>query len=145
MRELSGRAKFDGSFRLLGQAAWAPAAVVLAHAAASRLWGHGPYVDPVMHFLGGMAVAYFFRCAASLPLLGISNPLSRDLLALGWACIAALLWECGEFASDQLFGTSIQVSVADTMWDLILGMCGAILVLCLRRLGSQSTTPKGAS
>ena len=47
------------------EALWAPIAVVVLHWAAGGLLGHEPYVDPVMHFLGGAAAA-FFRSLASI-------------------------------------------------------------------------------
>ena len=41
--------------------AWAPISVLIGHSIFAKFFGHEPYVDPVMHFSGGVAAAYFFR------------------------------------------------------------------------------------
>lgn len=127
---------FRRGLLLIRDAAWAPAGVLLIHAVAGRLWGHEPYVDPVMHFLGGAAVAFFFRRAAviSEEILGAPSPLALDLVAFGLACTAALFWEFGELLSDLVLGSHIQVSAANTLRDLALGLTGAVVLLLTRHL-----------
>jgi len=44
----------------------------------------------------------------------------------------AVLWEFGEFIPDRIFGTNIQISLANTMQDLAMGMLGASVILALR-------------
>ena len=45
--------------------------------------------------------------------------------------LSAVLWECFEFAADQLLGQSMQqlisVGVEDTMWDMISATTGGII------------------
>lgn len=123
------------------EAAWAPIAVLILHEVAGRIWGHEPHVDPVMHFLGGLAAAFFFRHAASTAgtLLGRPTPLALDLLAFGLTCAVALFWEFGEFASDRLLRTTVQRGLQNTMRDLMLGVSGGFLYLAARRFMPRST------
>ena len=122
--------------RLAVEVLWAPAAVVLLHWTAGALFGHEPYVDPVMHFSGGLAVAYASRHAvlAGIDVFGRLTPLAADLFAFGATSAAAVVWEIGEFASDQLIHTNVQLSLENTMRDLILGVTGAAMFLLIRRV-----------
>lgn len=120
--------------RLAREAAWAPAAVLVLHAMGGALFGHEPYVDPVMHLLGGAAAAFFFRRAGSAakPLLGALTEPALDLLSFGLTCAIALGWEFAEFLVDHVFGTNVQLSLGNTMRDLFLGVTGALLYLTTR-------------
>lgn len=40
-------------------ALWAPIIVLIARGIAGKLFGHEPYVDPIMHFSGGLGIAFF--------------------------------------------------------------------------------------
>jgi hypothetical protein len=121
--------------RLAREAAWAPGAVLVLHLVAGALFGHEPVVDPVMHLLGGIAAAYFFRRAASVAgfLLGTPTRLGSDLLAFGLTNAAALFWEIGEFVLDHLARTNTQGDLENTMRDLMFGVTGAILYLAAAR------------
>jgi hypothetical protein len=107
------------------------------------LLGHEPFVDPTMHFLGGMAAAYFFRYACSLARRWVGTPTEAglDLLAFGLTCAVASLWEFGEFAADEYFGTHTQVGFGNTMRDLALGIGGSIVCLLARRQVRGSHEP----
>ncbi len=124
---------------VLGQvarrAAWAPLTVIVLHSVAGHYFGHEPYVDPVMHFMGGVAAAYFMLNSASLAqtVLGVLTPLGRDMLAFGITGSAALMWEVGEFVGDQLRGTNVQRGLNNTMRDLILGVSGGVICIALKR------------
>lgn len=88
-----------------------------------------------MHFMGGVAAAYFVRSSAPIAqaILGVLTPLGRDMLAFGIAGSAALMWEVGEFVGDQLRGTNVQRGLNNTMRDLILGVSGGVLCIALTR------------
>jgi|CXWL01.1.fsa_nt_gi hypothetical protein len=117
----------------LGPIAWAPPAVFLGHALAAALFGHEPYVDTASHFLGGAAMAHFLdRLPRLAPArLGSPSPFLRRFAVVGGATIVALLWELAELASDLFLGTRIQLSAANTLRDLTLGLAGAICVATL--------------
>ena len=123
-------------------AAWAPLSVLIGHSIFARIFGHEPYVDPVMHFSGGVAAAYFFlKVSAMVPeALGALMEGARDLLSFGLTCGVALFWEIGEFSSDTFLGTNIQPSNANTMRDLILGTVGALVFLLFRCLSLRKKT-----
>ena len=117
--------------RIVREALWAPIAVVIVHWLAGGWWGHEPFVDPVMHFTGGAAAAFFFWRAAGCGqrFLGDLSPIARGLLAFGLATVAVVAWEFGEFLLDAYRETSGQRSLANTMRDLFLGVSGAVLYI----------------
>ncbi|MES2943151.1 MAG: hypothetical protein V4772_09815 [Pseudomonadota bacterium] len=121
--------------QLFRQAAWAPIAVLLFHALMVRT----PYrvqFDGVHHFLGGVTISYFLLksvCIAS-PIIGSLRPVGTYLFAFALACAAAVFWEIAEFAADQFFGTHIQITLTETMGDLIFGVAGAASTLLLMAL-----------
>lgn len=129
------RARMGIASRLIRSAAWVPLAVIALHSIAGQLFGHEPYVDPMTHFLGGTAAAFFVLQASSIAsaALGTLKPAGRDLLALGITCAAALCWEVAEFASDRVLGTNVQRSLDNTMRDLILGAVGGVVCIAVSR------------
>ena len=110
---------------------WAPLAVLAASFPVAAM-PFAEVVYPVLHLLGGMALAYFFRRAVRL-VHGAWPPLLSSVVAFSLACTGALAWEIAEFAIDFLFGTTLQEGLLDTMTDLILAAAGAAAWLALRR------------
>jgi uncharacterized membrane protein YjdF len=90
-------------------------------------------LDLLLHFLGGVVLAFFFfgavRKAAAL--LGDLRPVTHYLLAFSLACNFAALWEIAEFTVDQLAGLRMQKGMHDTMGDLVAGALGAACALGL--------------
>jgi acyl dehydratase len=132
----NGPLDWNSFVRVCREAVWAPVAVLLIHAVAGKLFGHEPYVDPVMHFSGGLAMAFFFQrtCSIASGLFGKPSRLAIDLLAFGLTCAAALFWEFGEFFGDLYRGTHVQRGLGNTMRDLLLGTSGGILYLIAARI-----------
>ncbi|MFP4400737.1 MAG: hypothetical protein ACLFPQ_02565 [Candidatus Woesearchaeota archaeon] len=56
------------------------------------------------------------------------NPYFVALFAISFAIAMGALWEILEFSLDYFFSTDLQLSLADTMWDLIVDTLGAIIV-----------------
>lgn len=111
-------------------AAWAPIIVLILHAIVLRTpWRQN--LDWLLHFLGGAATAYFLFHAARLltQILGQLRMPTHYLLAFGLTCAIAVGWEIVEFLSDQILGTQVQHSLAETMRDLICGVLGAVFSL----------------
>lgn len=50
-----------------------------------------------------------------------------SLLSFAFATGGGAVWEIFEFAMDNFFGTNMQKSADDTMWDLIVNALGALL------------------
>ena len=122
--------------RVAREVGWAPVTVLVLHSVSGRIFGHEPYVDPAMHFSGGVVAAYFFRNAGSIGsrFLGTPTHLALDLLAFGLTCAVALLWELGELVSDEYLGTNVLRDVHNTVRDLFLGMLGGILYIAAARV-----------
>lgn len=118
---------------------WAPL-LVLAVSFPVSLLAFAESLYPLLHLLGGAALAYFFRRAVRL-VHGGWPPLLSSLVAFSLASTGALAWEIAEFAVDFVFGTMLQEGLFDTMTDLILSCAGAAAWLALRR-GVQDLAPR---
>lgn len=137
----------DTAIEILRRAAWPPAAVFGAHVAASRVfdaYAHWPWLDVPMHLLGGMAIACFF--ARALEVLARRRAAARvdgrvaALLVFALTCSAAVFWEFAEFVSDRLAGTTAQLSLEDTLLDLLLGIVGGTAYLAGQALARRSAS-----
>ena len=108
--------------------------MIVAHWLAGEWFGHEPVVDPVMHFSGGVAAAYFIWHSAvcARRYLGDMSILAIGLLAFALAMVAAVGWEFAEFVGDRLRGTNVQHGLANTMRDLFLGAGGALAYVAIR-------------
>jgi hypothetical protein len=122
--------------RAIREAAWPGLLVLVGHAVLGELFGHEPYVDPAMHFLGGVAAAFFFTRLPGLLPRYFAQPTATvtGLLGIGLTSAVAILWELGEYLSDVLFGTRIQYDVGNTMRDLVNGMAGATALVVAERV-----------
>ena len=126
--------------RILSEAAWAPGAVLLLAFIVDRQDARQLYW--LLHVLGGAAMAFFFLrgLAIAEPLFGPLRPAVRYVGAFALACGAALAWELGEFAADQLTGSWLQEDLADTISDLGFSMCGAAGYLAAAAFTRRSPT-----
>jgi hypothetical protein len=130
---------------VLREAAWPGVTVLVAHAFLGEVFGHEPYVDPAMHFLGGVAAAMFFsRIGPFFPsLLGTLLPQARRILAFTATTTVAVLWEFGEYLSDLYLGTRTHTSIGSTLRDLFNGMLGALVYIAVEYLLSSSAVIMG--
>lgn len=119
---------------------WLPAVVFLVHYAAGRFhfYAHYPDIDRVLHFLGGFSIAF-----ATSEILTVLN--TRGLLVVqpSWvilpisvsnAALFAILWEGYEFVLNRVYGVHIQTELDDTLYDLFLGVAGALACWILASL-----------
>ncbi len=118
--------------RLLVRAGWAPLVVLIFH----QVILHTPYrqqLDFVMHYSGGVAIAFFFwhtlDCCAHW--FGRLTSFARYLFTFALACTMGLFWEFAELFSDVVYGSHIQHNVRETMRDLIADATGALTTLTL--------------
>lgn len=119
---------------------WAPLAVLLASFPIANLrYAESAY--SVLHLLGGVALAWFFRRSVRIVYRGWP-PVLSSLVAFALACTGALAWEVAEFAIDFVFGTTLQKGLLDTMTDLILAAGGAAAWLALRRCPMPRVQPQ---
>ena len=138
--------------RTLRDGGWAPLLVFGAHVVASRIvpgYDSFPDLDVPMHFLGGMAIAFFFhvafRNASRYHVLGPYHRLTHVALVFSFTCTAAVFWEFAEFISDRYFGSHAQGGLVDTMKDMALGIGGGIVFLGISQLLHRSPTPPGGN
>jgi hypothetical protein len=118
---------------------WAPLLVFTIHvfvSAVLHLYNFWPNADIPMHFSGGLAIAFFIsRCFQLLPRESVkrSHVVLLELVLIGsLTASAAVFWEFAEFFADQLFGTNVQVSVANIMQDIAMGILGATFLILIR-------------
>jgi hypothetical protein len=119
------------SIAALFEAGWAPAAVFVFHlllARVLRLYLAHPTVDIAMHFLGGLAIAFFFwRTSVHASKAGVIGGINRTgigVVVFGLTCAAAVFWEFAEYLSDRYFGTNTQLGLSDTLGDMLCGIVG---------------------
>jgi hypothetical protein len=125
-----------GFKKVMRKAAWAPAAIFLIHTFISLVFGHKPALDPSMHFLGGMAMAFFFHelLNVSTALFGESRYFPRLILSFCFATTVAVFWEFMEFGGGEATGVYSQHSIKETMYDLLLGCGGAACYVMLQMI-----------
>jgi hypothetical protein len=118
--------------------AWAPGSIFLFHVIASKgfdAYYHFPGLDIPMHFFGGVAIAYFcygsFINAKRFELLGNPNKFVEIITIFSLASTSTIFWEFAEYISDHLFGTHMQGGLEDTLLDMLLGMCGGLLLISI--------------
>jgi hypothetical protein len=116
----------------LRAAAWAPLGVflfyVLAHSL--QLFKRFPPLDIPTHFLGGVAITYFYRVAIRnvQKLVGeIPFPI-QVIFAFTCTGTTTIFWELYEYIFDFFFGTHMVRGVTDTTVDFFVGLSGALVV-----------------
>jgi hypothetical protein len=115
------------------KALWAPALVFILHSLLANKLGHEPYVDPVMHFCGGAAIAFFFWQSAKCCKRSISNR-----WVFGLTTLVAIAWEFMEYLLMVNRGWGMDWGAVNSLRDLILGMSGAALIIFMKTRNKRS-------
>lgn len=127
----------DWFITTLREAAWAPLGVVTFYliGLALDLFDMFPPLDIPTHFMGGVAITYFFRSAIkqSQTFLGEIPSLVQVLFAFTCTGTTIILWEFYENAFDFLFGTTMVRGLEDTIVDMFIGIMGALALSFLYR------------
>lgn len=122
----------DWFITTLREAAWAPLSVVTFYliGLALDLFDMFPPLDIPTHFMGGVAITYFFRSAIkqSQTFLGEIPSLVQVLFAFTCTGTTIILWEFYENAFDFLFGTTMVRGLEDTIVDMFIGLLGALVL-----------------
>ncbi|MRR07162.1 MAG: hypothetical protein EG828_09490 [Deltaproteobacteria bacterium] len=113
---------------------WAPFSVFCVYAVAAKVFDAYliyQWLDMPTHYLGGIAITYFFLTAIknSERFIGSIPRIIQFLLAVGLTAITAVVWEFLEYLSDHLLATHINLGVKDTLCDLFLGLLGSITTI----------------
>jgi hypothetical protein len=119
------------------QSGWAPLAVFgfYVFGLITRLYDWFPPLDMPTHFMGGVAITYFYRS-----LISNAQQLTGDIplpvqVIFAFTCTAttAVLWEFYENFADYFLGTHMVRGLEDTIIDLIMGITGALVLSVLYR------------
>ena len=121
----------------LRESAWAPLSVVGFYVLglALHLFDKYPTLDIPTHFMGGVAITYFYRSAIrnSQRIVG-DIPLSvRIIFALTCTGTTIILWEFYENIMDHVFGFHMVRGLEDTIVDMFVGLSGALVLSLLYR------------
>ena len=121
----------------LCESAWAPLGVVAFYliGLAFHLYDLYPPLDIPTHFMGGVAITYFYRSAIrnSQRIVG-DIPLSiRIIFAFTCTGTTIILWEFYENIMDHVFGFHMVRGLEDTIVDMFVGLSGALVLSLLYR------------
>lgn len=126
---------------LFRRGGWLPAVVVAVHfylARVLKIYGPHPWLDMPMHFVGGIAIAFFIDRSIDVFVtrgsLRPSDGATKDLLVVSLTATAAMFWEFFEFLSDRLGWSRAQTALDDTMLDMALGLGGGIVFVVAARI-----------
>ncbi len=135
---------FSWVLQAVWQGGWPAIGVFMFHVVASsgfNAYAQFPWLDIPMHFVGGIAIAYFFHrasiTASERGIIGPYHPVTHGVLVVSLTCVAAVVWEFAEFVADHFVDTYAQLGVEDTLADMFLGICGGIVLLGMVRIAGR--------
>jgi hypothetical protein len=127
----------DWIFATLRESAWAPLSVFSFYLIARplHLYDLFPRLDVPTHFIGGVAITYFYRSAIrnSQGIVGVIPSSIQILLAFTCTGTTIILWEFYENLFDFFFGTHMVRGLEDTILDMLLGLLGALVLSAFYR------------
>lgn len=127
----------DWIFATLRVSAWAPLGVLIFYliGRSLRLYDLFPPLDMPSHFIGGVAITYFYRSAIrnSQGIVGVIPSSIQILLAFTCTGTTIILWEFYENLFDFFFGTHMVRGLEDTILDMLLGLLGALVLSAFYR------------
>jgi len=122
-------------FITMREAAWAPLSVFVIYSVVKAFGTYllYPSLDMPTHFLGGVAIAYFYRSAISnsQKLVGAIPLPVQVLLVFTCTGTTTILWEFFEYFSDFFFHTNMILGLEDTLKDMFLGLLGGLTLILL--------------
>jgi hypothetical protein len=119
------------------ESAWAPLSVVIFYfiGLALHLFDMYPPLDIPTHFMGGVAITYFYRSLIrnSQSIVGDIPITIQIIFAFTCTGTTTVVWEFYENFMDRFFGFHMVRGLEDTIVDLILGLSGALILSLLYR------------
>jgi len=116
----------------LREAAWAPLCIVgfYIFGLAFDLYDLYPWLDIPTHFLGGIAITYFYRSAIrnSQKIIGDTPLAIQIIFAFTATGTTAVLWEFYENFIDHFFGFHTVRGLGETIMDMAMGLSGALVL-----------------
>ena len=115
----------------LRESAWAPLSVFGSYLLGLAFGWYDLYppLDIPTHFMGGVAITYFYRSAIyHSQKIAVEIPLPVQVL-LGFTCTGTtiIFWEFYENILDFLFQAHNVLGVGDTIKDMFVGLLGALV------------------
>lgn len=90
------------------------------------------WYDKVLHFASGFLIGIFGFVIYTYLFGGKNNkdikPMAMVIFTIIFCIACAGAWEIWEFTTDSLFGLTAQNGLEDTMYDIIFGTLGGILM-----------------
>ena len=116
----------------LREAAWAPLSVIGLYllGLVFGMYDRYPPLDIPTHFLGGVAITYFYRSAIrnSQAFLGETPFPVQVMFAFTATGTTIILWEFYEVILDFLFQAHNVLGLGDTIKDMAVGLTGALVL-----------------
>ncbi len=112
-----------------------PAILLSFHAIAlhNNIYQSIYFFDSIMHFAGGaisaVSLTGMFVYAKDRLWIKLDDRLVLKMLVVGLVSLITIAWEVLELALDTFYGTQMQISIADTIKDQVLGVSGAIVIM----------------
>ena len=120
-------------FAFLVRAGWFPSIIFFIHCVLSlgfNAYDRLTWLDVIMHFLGGVAIAYFFDQSIEhldrLGVMRVGGTMASLVMIIGLVAMSTVVWEFMEFLADTFFDAGSQRGVANVMKDQFLGLVGGI-------------------
>ena len=108
-----------------------------------------PNLDSAMHFAGGISLGIFiFGLLGKAIRKGWCPDPGRALLLVlivSLVTTGAVFWEIYEWLSDTYLGTHFQLTLDDTVKDLVLGLAGGIVCAWMVYISRAYTTRFGTA
>lgn len=121
----------------LREAAWAPLGVIGLYLLGLLfgVYDRYPPLDIPTHFLGGVAITYFYRVAIRNSQVFVGEiPYSIQVIfAFTATGTTIILWEFYEVILDFLFQAHNVLGLADTIKDMFVGLLGALVLTIFYR------------
>jgi hypothetical protein len=128
---------FNWIIATLKESAWAPISVFgfYLFGLAIHLYDWFPPLDVPTHFMGGVAITYFYRSLIrNVQLLVGEIPLPiRVIFAFTCTGTTTVFWEFYENFMDRFFGFHMVLGLGDTIKDMFLGLSGSLVLSLLYR------------
>lgn len=114
-----------------------PATVFTVHFTLSiffNMYEKFPHFDVPFHILGGLAISYCFilmlKHFQNINLLPKMKTVFEIIFITSAVCAVIIVWETCEFSLDYFFGMNTQVSLTNTMVDMILSSVSGLVMAC---------------
>ena len=99
------------------------------------------HADVPVHFLGGIAITFFYyksiSCALQKKILGSPSSLLIRFFLFTLICFTVVFWEFLEWIMEALFQLKLQVGLEDTLFDMLLGILGGTFIIIIKWKGTH--------